>query len=122
VPADPTPRGPLGDARPDALREAVAPTPGSLKPEKVEDRENVGTVQPEDYPADQRARLDDAAANRGRRAGKGSGPVTGSGAGAGGKGNPEDYDNDPQGGGGRGQTPDDRGPKTGADGPVGGSR
>ncbi len=120
--ADPTPRGPLGDARPDALGEAAAPTPGSLKPEKVEDRDNVSTVEPEDYPEDQRARLDDAAANRGRRAGKGSGPATGSGAGAGGKGNPEDYDGDPQGGGGRGQAPGDHGPKTGADAPVGGSR
>ncbi len=122
MPGDTMPRGPLGDARPDALNEPVAPTPGSLKPEKVEDRDSVGMVRPEDYPEDQRAGLDDAAANRGRRAGKGSGPVTGSGAGAGGKGNPEDYDADPQGGGGSAQTAGDHGPKRGADAPVGGSR
>lgn len=130
MPGDMTPRGPLGDARPDALDGPVAPTPGSLKPEKVEDRDNVGTVRPEDYPEDQRARLDDAAANRGRRAGKGSGrragkgsgPATGSGAGAGGKGNAEDYDADPQGGGGSARTPGDHGPKRGADAPTGGSR
>lgn len=67
---------------------------------------------------------DAGGANRGRRANKqGSGPVTGSGAGAGGGGNPEDYDSDPQGGGGHDATPPvDRGPKTGADAPVGGSR
>ena len=44
MPGDATPRGPLGDARPDAQERPVAPTPGSLKPEKVEDRDNVGTV------------------------------------------------------------------------------
>src|SRR5690606_5416318 len=80
MPGDTTPRGPLGDVRPDARQFPAAPTPGSLKPEKVEHRGNVGTVKPEDYPIDQRARLDDAAANRGRRAGTGSGPATGSGA------------------------------------------
>jgi len=48
--------------------------------------------------------------------------VTGSGAGAGGKGNPEDYDADPQAGSGRVPEPVDRGPKKGADAPVGGSR
>lgn len=31
-------------------------TPGGQPPEKVEDRPNVGTVEPEDYPLDQRAR------------------------------------------------------------------
>jgi len=59
--------------------------------------------------------------NRGRRASKGSGPVSGSGAGAGGKGNPEDYDSDAQGGGRAGMRTD-HGPKTGADAPIGGSR
>lgn len=120
--ADVTPRGPLGDARPDALKHPVAPTPGSLKPAKVEDRDNVGMVKPEDYPEDQRAKLDEGNANRGRRPGKGSGPVTGSGAGAGGKGNAEDYDADPQGGSGGAPAPTDRGPKDGADAPIGGSR
>ena len=122
MPGDATPRGPLGDARPDAQQRPVAPTPGSLKPEKVEDRDNVGMVSPEDYPEDQRAKLDEGDANRGHRPGKGSGPVTGSGAGAGGKGNPEDFDADPQGGGGHAPIRTDRGPKEGADAPVGGSR
>jgi hypothetical protein len=41
-------RGPFGDARPDADRnENVTP---SLTEEKVEDRDNVSTVTPEDYP------------------------------------------------------------------------
>lgn len=47
-----TPRGPLGDARPDAGGDA-RPTPGGQPPEKVEDRPNVGTVKPEDYPTQQ---------------------------------------------------------------------
>src|SRR3546814_11904781 len=101
MPGAAAPRGPLGDARPDAQGRPAAPTPGSLQPEKVEDRDNVGMVSPEDYPEDQRAKLDEGDANRGHRPGKGSGPVTGSGAGAGGKGNPEDFDADPQGGGGQ---------------------
>lgn len=119
---DTNPRGPLGGARPDG--EARAPTPGSLPPEKVEGRENVGTVRPEDYPEEEREDGDvTAAANRGRRADKqGSGPVSGSGAGAGGGGNPEDYDSDPQAGGGHQPIRTDNGPKTGADAPVGGSR
>ena len=100
MPSDGVSRGPLGDARPDARERPAAPTPGSLKPEKVEDRDNVGSAKPEDYPEDQRARLSDADANRGHRPGKGSGSASGSGAGAGGKGNAEDYDSDPQGGGG----------------------
>lgn len=100
----------------------TARTPGSLTPEKVEYRENVGTANPEQYPEADRAAADPAAANRGRRASKGSGPASGSGAGAGGKGNSEDYDSDPQGGGGRFPPHEDRGPKTGADAPVGGSR
>ena len=114
-------RGPLGDARPGATDENIK-TPGSLPPEKVEDRENVGSVRPEDYPREDRASADPGAANRGRRASKGSGPVSGSGAGAGGKGNAEDYDSDPQAGSGDAPTPTDRGPRTGADAPIGGSR
>lgn len=47
-----TPRGPLGDARPDAGGGA-SPTPGGQKPEKVENRPVVGTVKPEDYPSQQ---------------------------------------------------------------------
>lgn len=50
--SDGTPRGPLGDARPDAGGDA-SPTPGGQKPEKVEDRPVVGTVRPEDYPSQQ---------------------------------------------------------------------
>ncbi|KTR83776.1 hypothetical protein NS277_07365 [Novosphingobium barchaimii] len=50
--AEGTPRGPLGDARPDAGGDA-SPTPGGQPPEKVEDRPNVGTVKPEDYPTQQ---------------------------------------------------------------------
>ena len=113
---------PRDDARPDSG--ARAPTPGSLPQQKVEDRENVGTAVPEDYPKTEREDGDvTAARNRGKRANKqGSGPVTGSGAGAGGGGNPEDYDDDAQGGGGHMPRPTDHGPKTGADAPVGGSR
>ena len=119
---DTTPRGPPSDTRPDG--EVRAPTPGSLPPAKVEDRENVGMVRPEDYPEQERGDGDlTAAANRGRRANKqGSGPVSGSGAGAGGGGNPEDYDPDPQAGGGHQPIRTRNGPKTGADAPVGGSR
>ena len=96
---------------------------GSLPPARVEDRQNVSTVEPTDYPQGER---DDGAVtggdNRGRRASNGSGPVSGSSAGAGGKGNPEDYDSDAQGGGGRAGMRTDHGPKTGADAPIGGSR
>lgn len=96
---------------------------GLLPQAEVEDRKNVSTVKPTDYPKGDR---DDGAVtgadNRGRRASKGSGPVSGSGAGAGGKGNPEDYDSDaPAGRGTAGMRTDD-GPKTGADAPSGGSR
>ncbi|AJA07702.1 hypothetical protein SKP52_03870 [Sphingopyxis fribergensis] len=122
MPSDTTPRRPLGDARSDADPKDRAPTPGSLKQADVQNRENVGTVTPEDYPHDQRAKLDEAGLNRGRRAGTGSGPATGSGAGAGGKGNDEDYDSDPQSGGGEAEVRTDHGPKTGGDAPVGGSR
>ena len=46
-------RGPLGDARP--KDKAVDPrTGGSLPQEDVEDRDNVSTVTPEDYPAKDR--------------------------------------------------------------------
>jgi hypothetical protein len=118
---DNIPREPLGNAQPDAADEDIK-TPGSLPPAKVEDRENVGTVQPEDYPREGRAAADPGADNRGRRASKGSGPVSGSGAGAGGKGNAEDYDSDPQAGGGDAPIRTDHGPKSGADAPIGGSR
>jgi hypothetical protein len=115
--SDTTRRGPPGDAD-------KTPTPGSLPPAKVADRDNVGTAKPGDYP---KADRDDgdvtAASNRGRRADKqGSGPVSGSGAGAGGGGNPEDYDDDVQAGGGHKPIQTDNGPKTGADAPAGGSR
>lgn len=117
---DHVPRGPLGDARPDATDENIK-TPGAQPPEKVEDRENVSSVRPEDYPREDRAVTDSGADNRERRRSEGSGPVHGSGAGAGGKGNAEDYDSDPQGGGGEAPPRTDHGPKTGADAPVGGS-
>lgn len=120
---DITPSGPRGNARIED-RPDRAPTPGSLPQASVEDRENVSTVQPEDYP---KAERDDGdltgASNRGKRADKvGSGPVTGSGAGAGGGGNQEDYDSDTQAGGGHKPIRTDNGPKTGADASVGGSR
>jgi len=47
-----TPRGPLGDARPDADG-GKSPTRGGQPPEKVEDRPVVGSVKPEDYPSQQ---------------------------------------------------------------------
>lgn len=44
-----TPRGPLGDTL--SGREKADPRTGGAQPqEKVEDRPNVGTVRPEDYP------------------------------------------------------------------------
>lgn len=47
--------GPLGDVMPE---KGLDPrTPGGLPQQKVEDRDNVGTVKPEDYPADQRKPL-----------------------------------------------------------------
>jgi hypothetical protein len=47
-------RGRYGDARPDNSK--FDPRTGGSRPqEKVEDRENVSTVTPEDYPAKDRA-------------------------------------------------------------------
>ncbi|MFC4255840.1 hypothetical protein GRI97_13115 [Altererythrobacter xixiisoli] len=46
------PRGPLGDARPDAGT-GDDRTGGGQAPEKVEDRPMVSTVKPEDYPHQQ---------------------------------------------------------------------
>jgi hypothetical protein len=43
-------RGPLGDARPDSTEEDTT-TPGGQPVEKPEDRPNVGSVKPEDYPS-----------------------------------------------------------------------
>lgn len=81
--------------------EKAAAKDDRLPPADVEDRENVGTARPEDYPEAERADGDvSGAKNRGRRPNGGSGPVSGSGAGAGSGGNPEVYDSDPQGGGG----------------------
>jgi hypothetical protein len=39
----------------DTERKPGNDTPGGQPPEEVEDRPNVGTVKPEDYPRDQRA-------------------------------------------------------------------
>lgn len=47
-------RGPWGDARPDADRHDTR-TGGSVPQEKVDKRENVSVVTPEDYPAEDRA-------------------------------------------------------------------
>jgi hypothetical protein len=47
--------GPLGDAIP-SKNAPDDQTDGGQKPEKVEDRPDVGTVKPEDYPAEDRAR------------------------------------------------------------------
>lgn len=55
-PEPPSDHGPLGDVTPHE-DDSAAPTGGSLKPAKVEDRPNVGTVKPEDYPAKDRARM-----------------------------------------------------------------
>ena len=44
------PRGPLGDARPDA-NDADERTGGGQPVETVENRPSVGVVKPEDYPA-----------------------------------------------------------------------
>jgi hypothetical protein len=50
-----TPRGPLGDARPDSFDPHKQNESGQ-KPQKLEDRPSEGTVTPEDYPEDQRAK------------------------------------------------------------------
>jgi len=47
-------RGPLGDVRPE--HDSPKSTPGGQPQEDVEDRPNVSTVTPEDYPADERAK------------------------------------------------------------------
>lgn len=115
-----TARGPLGDARPDASGDGAQIRP-SLPQEKVEDRENVGSVTPEDYPAKDRE-IASPAGNRGKRPSAGSGEVSGSGAGAGGGGGSEDYDSDPVGGGGAiDRDPARPKPSSGADAPVGGT-
>ena len=49
-----TDRTPLGDARPDHTKNDPK-TGGSLPQEDVEERPNVSTVTPEDYPAQDRA-------------------------------------------------------------------
>lgn len=51
-----TARGPLGDTRPEQTDVDPRANPGQPQ-EKVEDRPAVGTVTPEDYPRDQRARI-----------------------------------------------------------------
>lgn len=56
VSVDDSPRkGPLGDVRPDE-NDPDPRTRGGQPPEKVEDRPAVGTVKPEDYPEDERAK------------------------------------------------------------------
>lgn len=49
------PRGPLGDARPDSFDPHQQNESGQ-KPQKLSDRPSQGTVTPEDYPEDQRAK------------------------------------------------------------------
>lgn len=85
--SDRTPRGPLGDARPEHAE--GAPTPGGRPQEDVEDRENVSMVTPEDYPLDQRASADTAGlSGGGGTASRGASRAAGEKAG--GKGEPED--------------------------------
>ncbi len=56
LPIDDSPRrGPLGDVLPNE-NDPDPRTGGGQPPEKVEDRPVVGTVKPEDYPEDQRAK------------------------------------------------------------------
>lgn len=50
-----TPRGPMGDARPDSFNPHEQNESGQ-KPEKLKDRPSESTVTPEDYPEDQRAK------------------------------------------------------------------
>ncbi|WP_404479159.1 hypothetical protein [Novosphingobium sp. BL-52-GroH] len=50
-----TPRGPLGDARPDSFDPHEQNESGQ-KPENLKDRPSESTVTPEDYPEDQRAK------------------------------------------------------------------
>lgn len=72
----------MTDPRP-GNKEGHAPTPGSLPSEKVENRDNVGTATPEDYPKADREDGDvTATGNKGRRPDQqDSGPASGSGAG-----------------------------------------
>lgn len=49
-----TERGPYGDSRPGNVKDDPRANP-SLLPENVDDRENVSTVSPEDYPLADRA-------------------------------------------------------------------
>jgi len=50
-------QGPLGDVIPTDDRPGTQ-TVGGQKPEAVEDRPNVSTVKPEDYPEADRAKID----------------------------------------------------------------
>jgi hypothetical protein len=50
-------KGPLGDTIP-SERAPDDETSGGQKPEKVEDRPNVGTVTPEEYPEADRAKIE----------------------------------------------------------------
>lgn len=50
-----TPRGPMGDARPDSFDPHKQNESGQ-KPQKLEDRPSESTVRPEDYPEDQRTK------------------------------------------------------------------
>ncbi|WP_206245774.1 hypothetical protein [Novosphingobium terrae] len=49
--------GPLGDVIPTPDAPDME-TPGGQKPEKIEDRPNVSHVTPEDYPEEERAKLE----------------------------------------------------------------
>jgi hypothetical protein len=124
-------RGPFGDARPDADFGQSGARP-SERQEDVSDRDNVGTVSPEDYPSEERSGFSQQQQQQSEYGESGqnfgedeldelddedfdeddeddddvqadySGEAFGSGAGAGGSGNAEDYDDDPVGGGGSG--------------------
>lgn len=82
----------MTDPRPGS-KEGIGPTPGSLPPEKVENRDNVGTATPDDYPKADREDGDvTATGNKGRRPDRqNSGPASSSGPGTRGDFSPWDH-------------------------------
>lgn len=110
--------GPLGDIAPPKTDPVEEVTP-SIPPEPVEDRENVGIVQPEDYPEAEReltTLLTDPKNERAKsKPGREAGIRDASG--------PGQYDQDAQGGEGQiRQKPEREAPDTKGDAPIHGSR
>lgn len=104
--------GPLGDILPPETGETRAANPVTPQ-EDVENRDNVGMVQPEDYPAAERALASELT----------GAPKPGRVPGAGEVDEPQDYDRDPKGGGGKFNPENARGaPDKGADAAIHGSR